>query len=128
MAARTGAGEVRTIGPMFNTADYGFAFREGSSLPNRVDSTLLLLREDGIYDHQGARVAARSGQAMASPVVLASAGATRAEPAVSNAPTAMARGGGWPTTAREGNEVVDECARLGQNWSHALGYAACLVT
>ena len=50
MAARTGAGEVRTIGPMFNTADYGFAFREGSSLRKRVDSTLLLLREDGSYD------------------------------------------------------------------------------
>ncbi len=50
MAARTGAGEVRIIGPMFNPAHYGFAFRKGSSLRKRVDSTLLLLRQEGGYD------------------------------------------------------------------------------
>lgn len=50
MAARQGAEQVKVVGPMFNTADYGFAFRIGSDLRKKVDSTLLLLREDGSYD------------------------------------------------------------------------------
>jgi len=50
MALREGAGEVRTIGPIFHAEDYGFAFENGSALRKKVDSTLLLLREDGTYD------------------------------------------------------------------------------
>jgi hypothetical protein len=74
-------------------------------------TSLLLLREDGICDRQRARVAARSGQAMASPVELASAGATRAESAASNAPTAM---------------VLAAASLLGpakamKSWTNALG-------
>ena len=94
-----------------HAADYGFSFRDVSSLRKPVDSTLLLLREDGICDRQRARVAARSGQAMASPVELASAGATRAESAASNAPTAM---------------VLAAASLLGpakamKSWTNALG-------
>ena len=51
MAARTGAGEVRIIGPMFNPADYRFAFREGSSLRKQVDSTRFQHREGRSQDH-----------------------------------------------------------------------------
>ena len=50
MAARQGAGEVTTVGPVFHTEDYGLAFRDGSLLRKKVDSTLLQLREDGTYD------------------------------------------------------------------------------
>jgi polar amino acid transport system substrate-binding protein len=51
MAARTGAGEVRTIGPMFNPAHYGFAFREGSSLRKQVESTRFQHHEGRSRDH-----------------------------------------------------------------------------
>jgi polar amino acid transport system substrate-binding protein len=50
MATREGAGEVRTIGPIFHTEDYGLVFHDGSPLRKKVDGTLLLLREDGTYD------------------------------------------------------------------------------
>jgi len=50
MANREGAGEVRTIGPIFHTEDYGLVFHDGSPLRKKVDATLLLLREDGTYD------------------------------------------------------------------------------
>jgi polar amino acid transport system substrate-binding protein len=78
MAARQGAGQVKVVGPMFNTADYGFTFRIGSDLRKKVDSTLLLLREDGSYDRlneayfgtretQSSRLAAPSGSRQPQP-------------------------------------------------------------
>lgn len=50
IAAREGAGQVRTVGPIFHTEDYGLVFHDGSPYRKKVDSTLLLLRENGTYD------------------------------------------------------------------------------
>ena len=45
-----GAGTVELAGPIFQTEDYGVAFRNGSDLRKQFDEALLSIREDGDFD------------------------------------------------------------------------------
>ena len=45
-----GAGSMTLAGPIFQTEDYGIAFRNGSELRKQADAALLSMREDGTYD------------------------------------------------------------------------------
>lgn len=48
--AHDGARTAELVGTMFENADYGIAFRNGSDLRKRADAALLLMREDGDFD------------------------------------------------------------------------------
>jgi polar amino acid transport system substrate-binding protein len=48
-AANEGKGRVTTVGAPFRKEDYGILFPRGSELRNRVNVTLLRMREDGAY-------------------------------------------------------------------------------
>jgi polar amino acid transport system substrate-binding protein len=48
--AHEGAGLVRTVGPEFQKRDIGFLFPANSPLRKPVNSALVAMREDGIYD------------------------------------------------------------------------------
>jgi polar amino acid transport system substrate-binding protein len=48
--ANEGVGSMNLAGPIFQTEDYGIAFRNGSDLRKQADSALLSMREDGTYD------------------------------------------------------------------------------
>ena len=48
--ANEGVGSMTLAGPIFQTEDYGLAFRNGSDLRKQADSALLSMREDGTYD------------------------------------------------------------------------------
>ena len=48
--AHEGAGLVKTVGPQFNEAPVSMLFRLGSPLRKKVDSALIVLRENGIYE------------------------------------------------------------------------------
>jgi polar amino acid transport system substrate-binding protein len=45
-----GAGKVKTVGPLFDIQYYGFMFPEGSQLRERVNRSLLKLKENGTYE------------------------------------------------------------------------------
>jgi polar amino acid transport system substrate-binding protein len=49
-ASGDGAGAVELAGPVFRAEDYGFAFRQNSDLRQKVDQTLLEIRQDGTYE------------------------------------------------------------------------------
>ncbi len=48
--AHDGAGDAALVGTVFQNADYGIAFRNGSDLRKEADAALLKMREDGDYD------------------------------------------------------------------------------
>jgi polar amino acid transport system substrate-binding protein len=48
--ANDGAGVMELAGPVFQTEDYGIAFKNGSDLRKEADAALLSMREDGTYD------------------------------------------------------------------------------
>jgi polar amino acid transport system substrate-binding protein len=41
---------VQMAGAIFQSEDYGIAFRNGSELRKQLDEALLTIREDGTYD------------------------------------------------------------------------------
>lgn len=49
-AGQDGKGQVQMAGTIFQSEDYGVAFRNGSELRKPFDESLLSLREDGTYD------------------------------------------------------------------------------
>lgn len=48
--AHEGAGDAALVGTVFQNADYGIAFRNGSDLRKQADEALLKMREDGDFD------------------------------------------------------------------------------
>ena len=48
--ANDGAGVMELAGPVFQTEDYGIAFKNGSDLRKQADDALLSMREDGTYE------------------------------------------------------------------------------
>lgn len=49
-AAREGSGAVRTVGPVFDQVEYGFATAQDGALRERINRALLELVESGVYE------------------------------------------------------------------------------
>ncbi len=49
--ARGGSGKVKVVGQIFNPEDYGIALPNGSPLRENINRTILMLKEDGTYQH-----------------------------------------------------------------------------